>query len=595
MNSDVKKEKQLEVDVSPEMQIYRILQHLSYGVETALAELVDNAIQSHIEGRKRPNNGGLDKRLTICIEISGSTITLTDNAGGISLDSIQRALKPGFDSAHASDSLSVYGIGMKSAALWFSEDWNLKTSVPGEPYSLNFRFNLPNLLVNESHTEVVDIEDEAAERHYTIITLRNVTRNESKDYYEQTVIPYLLETFFRFSDLDLQVIYNGLHLTSDSKKILLVAPEPHIYPEVNSKGLIIGQIPVEWQIDLDFQYQNRRVKGFILLRETGGYGQPGIRLLRNDRVIQGTSVSPHVPASLLGTSNKYAAQRVYGELDLNEFPVDFMKTQFNDNLKPLFEEVNRRLSEEYHFNIIKQATGFRKRESVKPEIDEQARMIIAAMPKVRADTKELPVIPEGIKEIKKKTGQDGSASGIGTGEPVIEPAPISEPTTATTGGNTEPVVPPSSGGDGGRTRYEPLPENKVEYSQALYNALSRFEGDKLPGLYSSLCTISLKVHPVLCYVGAWSLLECWSSALGKSDGTDFVSFLNGRLGLYQPDRSKRGDIRQVFNDIQGRGNCSKHSGIYANTHALDLKNAFKILEPFILHQTNQYFDAKEAI
>lgn len=82
------------------------------------------------------------------------------------------------------------------------------------------------------------------------------------------------------------------------------------------------------------------------------YGQPGIRLLRNNRVIEGTSVYPNVPDNLLGTKNKYAAQRIYGELELNDFPVDFMKTRFNDNMKDLFGEISKRLSN-YHYNILK--------------------------------------------------------------------------------------------------------------------------------------------------------------------------------------------------------------------------------------------------
>ena len=34
------------VDVAPEMPLYKVLQSQSYGEETALAEFVDNAIQS---------------------------------------------------------------------------------------------------------------------------------------------------------------------------------------------------------------------------------------------------------------------------------------------------------------------------------------------------------------------------------------------------------------------------------------------------------------------------------------------------------------------------------------------------------------------
>lgn len=593
MSSSESNDRQLQVDISPEVQIYKVLQHLSYGVETALAELIDNSIQSYIEGRKLPGGGGLDERLSVRIDINENTIILTDNARGINREDIQRAVKPGFESNHSTDSLSVYGIGMKSAALWFSEDWSIKTSVPGETYSLDFNFNLPRLLENHSNTEIVKIEDEDANKHYTIITLRNVTRIENKEYYETTVFPFLLETFIKFNDfLDLKLYYNGLLLKPNNKKLRLDIPEPHIYPVVNSNGTITGKVPVKWRIDFDFIHKDRAVRGFILLMETGGYGQPGIRLLRNNRVIEGTSVYPNVPDNLLGTKNKYAAQRIYGELELNDFPVDFMKTRFNDNMKDLFGEISKRLSN-YHYNILKQATGFRKGEINKPENKSLVDEMLATMTPVCADSPEPAVEPEpentlgshGINNPSPTGGQAGSSGG-NTRNP-------GGTTGNTNGGSPVPTGPiPNPALNGGRNnsdKYEPLPENRIELSETLRGVFARFPGDKLPQLYTSLCTISLKKHAVMCYVAAWSLLESWSSAMGKNDSTDFVSFLGSKLNKFEPDRGKKNALRQVIQDIHGKGNCNKHSGIFGNNHAMDLKNYFIILEPFLIYETEQYF------
>lgn len=600
MGTDKNKDKQLQIDISPEMQIYKVLQHLSYGIETALAELIDNAIQSYVEGRQLPDGGGLDERLSIKIDISEDTITMTDTARGIGIEAIQRALKPGFESNHPSESLSVYGIGMKSAALWFSEDWGISTSVPGEPYSLNFNFNLPKLLANHSETEAVVIEDEKPEAHYTTITMRNVTRNESKSYYEETVIPFLLETFFRFSDfLDLKIYYNNLLLKPNSKKLLLTVPEPHIYPEVNSKGLITGKTPVEWIINLNFLYEeNKTVRGFILLRETGGYGQPGIRLLRNNRVIEGTSVYPNIPNELLGTKNKYAAQRVYGELELDDFPVDFMKTQFNDNLKKLFEKISTQLSDNCHFNIIKQATGYRKKEADKPENQELVERMLKTIAPVRADIKEFEESPETGNGEDTDTQKPMSAPVKGPNGGATPPT-SSGGTDNTDGGNNSEAPTgfnpaPSGGGNGGYGSFEPQPDNRIEMSEKLLYAFSRLPGDKLPQLYTSLCTVSLRKHAVMCYVAAWSLIESWSSAIGKTDGTDFSSFLNPKVASFAKDKSKKADLRQVLDDIKSKGNCNKHSAVYGNSHALDLKKDFIILEPFIISATDQYFNEQSA-
>jgi len=596
MKISERNDRELEVDVSPEMQIYRVLQHLSYGVETALAELIDNSIQSYVDGRKISNDKDLDECLSVRVDVDGDTITLSDNACGISLEDMQRAVKPGFESNHPSDSLSVYGIGMKSAALWFSEDWSIKTSVQGENYCLNFNFDLQKILKNHSRTENVIIENEDAVKHYTIITLRKVNRIESKDYYESTVLPFLLETFFKFRDfLNLDVYYNKILLKPKSKKLLLDVPKAHVYPVVNSTGVIIGGTPVEWRVDFDFLYNCRAVLGFILLMEVGGYGQPGIRLLRNKRVIEGTSVYPNVPENLLGTRNKYAAQRIYGELELDDFPVDFMKTRFNDNLKGLFDEINKRLSN-YHYNILKQATGFRKGESNKPETRAYVENMIATITSVRADN------PEVFTETKPKTeiflgkdkaeqnsnGRANKHSNNNVKNPEAVVAPLNVEATKT----TPTPSPVSNFANGNENIYEPLPENRIERSEKLFAAFARFPGDKLPQLYNSLCTISLKKHAVMCYVAAWSLLESWSSAMDKKDGVDFHSFLGSKLNNFESDRGKKNTLRQVISDIQGKGNCNKHSGIFGNAHALDLKNYFIILEPFVIYETEKYFSSK---
>ena len=66
---------------------------------------------------------------------------------------------------------------------------------------------------------------------------------------------------------------------------------------------------------------------------------------------------------LLGTSNKYAAQRLYGEIHLNEFPVNFMKTGFDINMDSLYRAIKSRLtvrSTDGDGDLVQQATNFRK-------------------------------------------------------------------------------------------------------------------------------------------------------------------------------------------------------------------------------------------
>ena len=108
----------LTVDVSPEMMLYKVLQGQPYGEEAALSEFVDNSIQSFIDNRDVLIEKDQNQNFAIDIKIDtkSQTVTIEDNAGGIHRDNLQRAITMGRDSnnPHQNNSLSVYGMGLKS-------------------------------------------------------------------------------------------------------------------------------------------------------------------------------------------------------------------------------------------------------------------------------------------------------------------------------------------------------------------------------------------------------------------------------------------------------------------------------------------------
>ncbi|WP_201342119.1 hypothetical protein [Abyssogena phaseoliformis symbiont] len=68
--------------------------------------------------------------------------------------------------------------------------------------------------------------------------------------------------------------------------------------------------------------------------------------------------------------------------------------------------------------------------------------------------------------------------------------------------------------------------SKIDKSTELSKALGRVQNDKLLKLYNSLCIVSLRKHPVLMYIGAWSFLESLSTLMGKSDGIALDNYLS---------------------------------------------------------------------
>ena len=264
-----------EVDVAPEMELYKILQRQSYSVETALAEFVDNSIQSFIEQRTAIHQSeGLEPKLKVQITISSSDnwITIEDNAGGITRDNFQRAIRIGYglDPKPKQQSLSVYGIGMKSSAIWLSNRWSIETSVLGSSEKLSTTFDLDQLLASGTTKIEVQSSPEDAMKHYTKITIIDCLRDLSvpKEYFEETVLPFLLETFYKFKNVRIEVMYNDSLLETTSTE--LIEPTPLVYPRVDKDGEKLSESSEEWKTKLDFIHENKQVSGFIMIREKGG-------------------------------------------------------------------------------------------------------------------------------------------------------------------------------------------------------------------------------------------------------------------------------------------------------------------------------------
>lgn len=594
------KEPIFEVDVSPEMHIYKVLQHLNYGLETAFAEFIDNSIQSYMDNRDRLslNEGKYRLKIKINVDSKNKTIIIEDNASGIKREDMERALKlgTGFDFEHSDNSLSVYGIGMKSSAIWFTSNWTIETVALGTGEKLTFDFNLDDLI--DKHTSLAKVVSDNAKsnEHYTRIILKDHIRDESESHYSDVICPYVLETFSKFkNEVDIDFFYDGSIVYPNDKFFELDTPDELVYPPVNSKGEISNdEYLVRWKTEINLKYKGRTVTGFIMIRDVGGYNQPGIRLYRNNRVIEGVSIKPNKPETLLGTKNKFAAERIYGELNLDSFPVDFMKTNFNENLKGLYKEIQSLLMKDYNFDIISQAKNFRKK--------------FVSGNKIKVDKiKETYGITElclGSKVQEKSEDKNNNNKKPTESKVVRERPSILENELNTTTDVTEkgsgssdfiPGLPSSDNYNNSNQhensqQFEVFSENRIEHSEILKTALQTLKGNKPVHIYTSLCKLSLKQHSVLCYVGAWSFLEMFTALLGRKDSVAFPEFLGSKINEYTKEKNARLELKKVVGDISTRGNCIKHSGVYWNYSAMDLKPAFLILEPFLIYLIEKNLD-----
>ena len=529
-----------KVDISLGLLVYGLFQNLSYSINSALSEFVDNSLQSFIDNEKAIKVH--DKNASLSIEISiqeGKKIIIADNAHGINRENFQKAIKLGRQDHHAESSLSIYGAGMKTAACWFGSEWRIETSALNSKEKLIFTFSFDRLKRHNEEKIDVHVESEKDKSHYTKIIIEKPLRKISKDDCETKIIPHLEETFMKFKKfLSINIRYNGQTLSdkfaNHKDRERFKNPKPLKYPKINRKGDVVNEEEQEWKEKINFKHDEKEVKGFIMALEKGSYKyNPGIRLIRNNRVIEGTILKPNQAETLLGIKSKYTAERIYAELHLNDFKVDLMKGEIS-NIDSLYKELKKR-----HTDLFYQATYYRvgKAKLRKQNIKKSNPNIIR----------------------KKQNGKIEKESS----EKNVESA------------------------------FNRISDTRILSSQQIEEKLLRLDTKKLLNLYQSICKISLQEHPYLSYIGSSAFLEILFKHMGM-DGSNLVNFLNSKIGIwYNQNPEKRKRLNHIIDSIQKKGNMSKHDSEHEYSDAKQLHHDFKSLEDFICKVLDEAIEMKK--
>jgi hypothetical protein len=344
------------INIRPGVSIPSVLRHLNYRPWFALAEFVDNALQSYLDNKDRlqalsPPAGALEVRIDI--EASDtSRISIRDNAGGIAEAQYERAFRP---AAIPSNNLglSEFGMGMKSAACWFSPRWYVRTSALGEPIERTVRFDIDRIVRDDISELVVEERTDAADAHFSEVVLDDLhhppigrTVGKIKEH-----LTDIFRVFLRQGVMQLTV--NGDPLGYSDPRVL---EAPYFRTP--------DAAPVLWRKDIRFDLgQGMSVDGFAAIRETS-VSSAGFALFRRRRLIQGSADEGYRPEHIFGKPNSYCYQRLFGELHLTGFEVAQTKDgiRWDENEQPFLELLLEDLDSD-DLPLIRQANGYRVRAS----------------------------------------------------------------------------------------------------------------------------------------------------------------------------------------------------------------------------------------
>jgi len=356
------------VDIRPGVSMLAVLKHLNYQSWYALAEFVDNSIQSYQQNRDALNSDA--KKLTVDIDIDTAhppRISIRDNAAGIALDDFPRAFRPA-SLPPDRNGLAEFGMGMKSAACWFAPKWTVRTSALGDPIARTIKFDIENIVSDDIHELDIVEEESEASTHFTEVILEDVfhapagrTVAKIKDH-----LTDIYRVFVRDGLLDLRL--KGESLVYHPPEILY---QPY-FKEPTAE-------PQTWRKDIVFDLgSDLKVKGFAAIRETASTKKAGFGLFRRGRIIEGSGEDGYRPPLIFGSSNSYRYQRLFGELHLDGFEVSHTKDGFrwDENEQPFLELLRDHLDDE-SLPLLKQAEGYRVRKPT-PELRDGAAIAVTS-------------------------------------------------------------------------------------------------------------------------------------------------------------------------------------------------------------------------
>lgn len=386
--SDVKKLEIVPIDW--ESSGYSVLKNLDASLLGMFCEFIDNSIQSYRNTKDDIEKFEPDYVLKIDLNYNGSQIEIKDNAGGIDIDNFARAMKPAnkpIDNA----GLNEFGIGMKYAAVWVSNEWVLKSKSYKEDVERSVTFNY-NEVVTKNLKHLPPKERKVNDKsHGTVVVLRQLETKHTGRWptvYLKSKLASIYRNFIRsggpfyeaFQEDPIEIRYNG-ELLKFSEFNFLKAPwwkAIQIDKDENAK-----EIEWKWKfpwrkieiIDQEMLPNGEindvsrivEVSGFIGILPDGEHkNKNGFTLFRRGRVIEGfdARVYPEVISTKSARSFKYI--RMYGEVHFRNVDVSFNKSKLsidsgarNEIFSVLATEIKKIESEGQKYDMLQQADKHR--------------------------------------------------------------------------------------------------------------------------------------------------------------------------------------------------------------------------------------------
>lgn len=306
------------IDIRPTSSVYATYRRLSYKPWNAVAEFVDNSTQSFFD-HERELAGAEGEPAVLEVRIfhdkESKSLTITDNAFGMDFESFERAIqlnKPPVGKKTRNE----FGMGLKTAASWMGGRWRVRSKALGASEEYAAELDIDKLVADEPEGIQVSVRSgRPAHDHYTVIEIEQMYRVFQTR--TTSTIKNLLGSMYR---RDLASGRIKIYWNDDP----LIWEEDPIFREQMQDGS-----EIEWRTPLEFEVEGHKVTGWAAIRIPGSGPRAGFALFRKGRIIVGGPNQGWKPDEIFAHQTSFERQRLFGELDVDSFPVTQAKDGFD--------------------------------------------------------------------------------------------------------------------------------------------------------------------------------------------------------------------------------------------------------------------------
>ena len=246
------------------------------------------------------------------------TLTIIDNANGMNWEELERAIQLNRPPANTRGR-SEFGMGLKMAACWFGSRWHVVTKRLGESIEYDALVDVERLEIDKPEAIIVTqrmlMDPSEHYTHYTRIEIEGLHRT-----FRGRSLSSIRENIASMYRRDIDSGDIAIRWKGESFKW----EKDPVFEETMPDGS-----RTRWEKNVQFDVDGYEVTGTVWIRMPGAARRAGMHLFRRNRLVVGGPGQGYKPAAIFAAPNSFQAQRLVGELNLDNWPITQTKDAFD--------------------------------------------------------------------------------------------------------------------------------------------------------------------------------------------------------------------------------------------------------------------------